>query len=153
MIDWHLFSSPVHRHELDVCPGIDHWRELREVEPVPLSQPFDEDILFLLEFVEGADGLAEVVFRSDRLAHPSFRQLNHGGVQQVAAVAEVLGFEERRAYRRAGATPSLEAGVRFQKPLPPRPPISPPPQGLSLLPPPATGPGGPPPPPGQHPPP
>src|SRR3989475_1973274 len=114
MIDWHLFSSPVHRHELDVCPGIDHWRELREVEPVPLSQPFDEDILFLLEFVEGADGLAEVVFRSDRLAHPSFRQLNHGGVQEVAAVAEVLGFEERRAYRRAVATRSLETGLDYE---------------------------------------
>src|SRR3989441_11301591 len=120
MIDWHLFSSPVHRHDLDVCPGIDHWRELREVEPVPLSQPFDEDILFLLEFVEGADGLAEVVFRSDRLAHPSFRQLNHGGVQEVAAVAEVLGFEERRAYRRAGATPPLAAGLNHQELRPAR---------------------------------
>src|SRR5438132_58792 len=52
MIDWHLFSSPVHRHELDVRPGIDHWGELREVEPVPLSQPFDEDILFFLQLVE-----------------------------------------------------------------------------------------------------
>src|SRR3989475_6365711 len=124
MIDWHLFSSPVHRHELDVCPGIDHWRELREVEPVPLSQPFDEDILFLLEFVEGADGLAEVVFRSDRLAHPSFRQLNHGGVQEVAAVAEVLGFEERRADRPAGGTRAAAGGPGCVGLVPARPPFA-----------------------------
>src|SRR3989441_3635379 len=114
MIDWHLFSSPVHRHELDVCRGVDHGGELGEVEPVPLSQPLDEDILFFLQLVEGPDGLAQVVFRSDRLAHPSFRQLHHGGVQKVAAVAEVLGFEERRAPGPAVAPRSLETGLAYQ---------------------------------------
>src|SRR3989441_2266267 len=111
MIDWHPFSSPVHRYELDVGPGIDHGGELGEVEPVPFSQPFDEDILFLLEFVEGADCLAEVVFRSDRLAHPSFRQLDHGGVQEVAAVAVVLGLEERRGGPPAGSPPPPGTGL------------------------------------------
>src|SRR5256886_6520004 len=130
MIDWHLFSSPVHRHELDVRPGIDHWGELREVEPVPLSQPFDEDILFFLQLVEGADGLAEVVFRSDRLSHPSFRQLDHGGVEEVAAVAEVLGFEERRGHGRAGGPPALPTGADQPKPPPARQPGAFPPPGL-----------------------
>src|SRR2546426_991194 len=100
-------------------PGREDWTcdggdVRREFAGRSLHVRFDRFPLISHELREAADGLAEVVFRSDRLAHPSFRQLNHGGVQEVAAVAEVLGFEERRAYRRAVATRSLETGLDYE---------------------------------------
>src|SRR2546425_3866527 len=49
-----LFRS---RYELDVRRRIHHRCQLREVKPVPLPQSFDENVLFFLKFVEGADRL------------------------------------------------------------------------------------------------
>src|SRR2546425_12243519 len=101
-----LFRS---RYELDVRRRIHHRCQLREVKPVPLPQSFDENVLFFLKFVEGADRLPEMILGSDRLAHSALRELDHRPVQELTAIAEVLRLQERRAHRRAIAAGPLQA--------------------------------------------
>src|SRR3989442_9525866 len=86
------------------------------MESVPLPQPLEEDVLFLLQFVERADGLPKMSFGANRLSHPTFREVHHRGVEKVPSVAELLWLQERRAFGGPVSAGPLEAGVRDAQP-------------------------------------
>src|SRR5256712_11497155 len=108
-VDRHAISSPVHRDEIDVRPRVDDGGELREMESVPLPQPLEEGVLFLLQFVERADGLPKMSFGGNRLSHPTFREVHHRGVEKVPSVAELLWLQERRRVGRSRSAAPLPA--------------------------------------------
>src|SRR5712691_6090483 len=110
-VDRHAIPSPVHRYEIDVRPRIDDGGQLREMESVPLTQPLQEDVLFVLQFVERADGLPKMIFGADRPSHPTFREFHHRGVEKVPSVAELLRLQERRALGGPVSAGSLETGL------------------------------------------
>src|SRR3989442_6218585 len=76
-VDRHAISSPVHRDEIDVRPRVDDRGQLREMESVPLPQPLQEDVLFLLQLVECADGLQYMLLGPVCPLYPTYRQFQH----------------------------------------------------------------------------
>src|SRR2546427_636685 len=112
MIDRHLFSSPVHRHELDVCRGVDHGGKLREVEPVPLSQPLDEDILFFLQLVEGPDGRVVEQERAEPSRQEEHRAGRNGSVRKSVSAYRDLA----RAFFFGAARPDGRSWEGFKIP-------------------------------------
>src|SRR5712692_6933001 len=76
------------------------------MESVPFPQSFHERVLLLLNLVERADGLAQMVPGSDRPSHPDLREMDHGRVQEVSTVAEGCRIEKgRRLFREISSRP------------------------------------------------
>src|SRR6266508_1691695 len=80
------------------------------MEAVPLPHPLDDQVPLFLKIVQRPDGLPEMVFGPDRLAHPPLREVDHRRMQEVPAVAEVLGLQERGRLARAVAAGAFETG-------------------------------------------